>query len=177
MRQYYYLIASLPMLEFGRKMPFPYTRFLSSCREQLDRHDMELIESSSIFPPEDARVASSTLTEWKKFDTTLRNELVKVRAAKYSKDPRRYIRGEGHIDHNITTFVQWAVNQDSPLESELALDRMRWEKIEDLRRGHYFDIDHLITYALHLQILQRWEWINAGDGMEALGRLLEKEIA
>lgn len=177
MKQYYYLIASLPMLEFGMKVPFSYERFLSSCREQLDRHDMETIESSSIFPSEDARGTSSTLREWKKFDTALRNELVKVRAAKYSKDPQRYIRGDGHIDHSITTFVQWAVNQDSPLESELALDRMRWEKIEDLRRGHYFDIDYLITYALHLQMLERWERINADDGMEALGRLLEKETA
>lgn len=176
MRQYYYFIASLPMLEFGMKMPFSYGRFLSSCREQLDRRDMGIIGRSSIFPPEDTKEESLTLRGWRRFDTALRNELVKVRADKYSKDPHRYIRGEGYIDHNIITFVQWAVNQDSPLESELALDRMRWEKIEDLRRGHYFDIDYLITYALHLQILERWERINAGNGMEALGRLLE-EIA
>lgn len=177
MRQYYYLIASLPMLEFGMKMPFPYARFLSSCREQVSGHDMELIERSSISPPEDTKDTSPTLREWKRFDTALRNELVKVRADKYSKDPHRYIRGEGYIDHNITTFVQWAVNQDSPLESELALDRMKWEKIEDLRLAHYFDIDYLITYALQLQILERWERINAGDGMTTLEILLEKEIA
>ena len=40
--------------------------------------------------------------------------------------------------------------------------------------GHYFDIDFLITYALKLLILERWENMRALDKERALEDLLKK---
>ncbi len=172
--RYYYLVASLPMLEFGMKMPFSYSDFLSCCQEQLSASDMEIIKRVNIFPPEDTQDSSLTLREWKRFDTALRNELAKSRAHKRGKDPIQYIREEEYLEPFIFHFIQYVVNEDSPLEAESSLDRLRWEKIEELKKDHYFDIDCLITYALQLRILERWSRINSGGGMEVLQGLVER---
>ncbi len=171
--QYYYLASSLPMLEFGMNVSFSYQNFLSLCKIQLTPVDMETIERAIILPTEDIKDPSPTLKEWKMFDITLRNELVKSRAHKHGKDPVQYMR-EDHQDPFISHFTQYIVTENSPLEAELSLDRKRWEKIEELKIGHYFDIDFLISYALQLQILERWSRINSPGGMEILQTLVQK---
>lgn len=177
MSQYYYLVASLPMLTFGMKMPFSYTNFLEQCKEGLNFHDMALIKRVKIGPFEDTEDPSPILREWKRFDTTLRNELARCRASKKSKDVSTYIRGEGYLDPFVSSFAHWACKCDSPLEAEISLDRFRWDRIEELGKWHYFDIGYLVTYSLKLQILERWERINKADGAEVLQRALRKEFA
>ncbi|MBU1887898.1 MAG: hypothetical protein KKB46_01685, partial [Candidatus Omnitrophica bacterium] len=71
MRQYYYLISSLPMLEFNMKMPFTYNDFILQCEEQLEGSDLAAIKRSSISPPESCDECSSTLRKWKTFDMCL----------------------------------------------------------------------------------------------------------
>lgn len=175
MRQYYYLIAGLPMLEFGMKAPISYNEFCLRCREQLASSDMDILNRASISPAEDAVDSVPILRKWKEFELSLRNEITRHRGAKYSKDPLKYIRGENYPDPFTAGFAQWAVNQDSPIEAELSLDRARWEKIQELKKGHYFDVYFLIAYSLELQILERWERINSEGGMQILAGLVEKE--
>lgn len=174
MREYYYLVASLPMLEFGTKAPILYQDFISQCKGQLSADDMEIIGRASIAPCEHTGDTSPTLKEWKRFEFSLRNEIARYRANKFSKDPFRHIRGEGYPDPFTAGFAQWALNQDSPIDAELSLDRARWDMIEGLKKGHYFDIDFLVAYALQLQILERWQRINSENGMEVLEGLIEK---
>ena len=172
MREYYYLVASLPLLEFGMKIPISYEDFLSRCREQLSIKDLEIIKRTNITPSEEAKDPCPVLRGWEEFDITLRNELSKYRASKKSKDPVAYIRGEGYFNPILATEAHWAVNEDSPLEAERFLDRLRWERIEELEREHYFDINYLVTYALKLQILERWQQIDAEGGMRILEDLV-----
>ena len=164
MREYYYLVATLPLLEFGMRMPISYEDFLSSCREQLSSKDFEIIKRTNIAPTEEAKDPCFTLRQWKGFDITLRNELSRYRASKKSKDTAAYIRGEDYLDPILATEAHWAINEKSPLEAERFLDRFRWERIEELEREHYFDIDYLIAYALKLQILRRWQRIVDSEG-------------
>ncbi|MBU4590720.1 MAG: DUF2764 domain-containing protein [Candidatus Omnitrophica bacterium] len=168
MREYYYLVASLPLLEFGMKTPVAYEDFLSRCLEQLTPKDLAIIKRTNIFPSEDTEEAFPALREWKIFDRALRNELVKYRASKRSKDASEYIRGEDYKDPFLAIEAHWAVNEESPVEAERFLDKIRWEKIEELEKAHYFDIDYLVTYALRLQILERWQKINSEGGAQVL---------
>ncbi|NQT76000.1 MAG: DUF2764 family protein [Candidatus Omnitrophica bacterium] len=174
MREYYYLIASLPMLEFGTKMPISYVDFLKRSREQLESADMGIIERIKTGPFEDTEDPSPTFKEWKLFARALRNEIARYRAARTGKDPLEHIRGGNYPDPFVSGFAHWAVHEDSPIEAELYLDRARWEKIEELEKGHYFDIDFLVTYALKLQILERWDRINSEGGMALLQALLSE---
>ena len=154
------------------KMPISYEYFLSCCRQQLSTKDLETIKRTNIAPTEDSEDDCPTLRQWKKFDITLRNELSRYRASKKSKDAAVYIRGEGYLDPFLATEAHWAINEASPLEAERFLDRFRWEKIEELEREHYFDIDYLIAYALKLQLLERWQRIDSEGGMRVLQDLV-----
>ena len=162
MREYYYIVSSLPMLEFGEKPTISYEDFLNSCRTQLSPCDMEIIEKADEWK------------EWGRFSIALRNEIAVFRAAKKSKDPAKYIHGDDNRDPLLIPSAHWAVNLDSPLEAERFLDQLRWEKLEELSKGHYFDIDFLVTYALKLQILERWQTINSQDGMQVLESLAKE---
>jgi len=161
---YYYLIAGLPMLQFGMKPPISYSDFLEECAQGLSQDEISALKEDKIF----------LLKKWKNFDKVLRNELVRTRAVKKGKDPNNYLRASEGIDPFIAPLAHWAANQDSPMEAEKHLDKIRWEKIEEFKSGHYFDMEYLAAYGLQLQILERWDRINSGDGMKILEGLTEK---
>ena len=78
-RYYTYLISSLPLLQFGMKPPFSYGRFLQICQEKIPDEEISILKMITItgdYPF--AQVKLRTLHKWRIFDTTLRNELVKM---------------------------------------------------------------------------------------------------
>jgi len=162
------------MLHFGMKSPFSYSDFLETCSPELDRDDTDMLAKLSIKLSLDIDDKLPLLKEWKRFNRSLGNELARVRAVKKLKDPNKYLRGEDGLDPFIAPLAHWAVNQSSPVEAELYLDKIRWEKIEEIKTGHYFDIEYLASYALQLQILERWHRINSRDGMKILEGLAGK---
>lgn len=147
------------MLEFGMKPPFSHEEFLERCRGQLSARDIGIVRETGS-------------RAWKMFERTLRNELARNRAIRMHKDPQQHVREDIRFDPFIAPFSHWAVSQDSPLDAELYLDRVRWEKLDELAVGHYFDIEILVIYSLKLKILERWDRINSGTGMDVLGNLL-----
>ena len=165
------------MLQFGMKPPFTYSDFLEKCGLELGKEDRDILKRASMKPSEDAEDKLPLLEEWKTFDRNLRNELVKIRADKKGKDQAGYLRGSAGFDPFIAPLAHWAMNQDSPMDGELYLDKVRWEKMEEIKTGHYFDIEYLTVYCLQLQILERWNRINSGDGMKALERMAGKILA
>ncbi len=172
MSDYYYLVSSLPMLDFHSSVSLEWESFTALCRGQLTSHDFDVILRVSLLPKGETK-APYVLGEWNRFEVTLRNELAKKRTGHLSGDPSEHIRGEENQDPFIESFAQWAVSQDSPLEVERALDAKRWEKIEELEMGHYFDIEFLTAYALKLLILERWKKINEIKGREALENVIK----
>lgn len=160
------------MLGFDGKPLISYEAFLASCSEQLNPTDLKILHRATIEPCEGMEDSSVTLREWKRFGIVLRNEIVKQRASRMSKDFTKYLRGEGEGHPLMAASVHWIVNQESPIDIERLLDKMRWGKLEELTEGHYFDIDFLIIYALKLQILERWQRINKEGGMELLEDLV-----
>ena len=114
------------------------------------------------------KTCCSTLKKWNAFDKALRNELVKIRAAHKKLDPLKYMRYEGGADPSITHIAAHAFRTPSLLEGEKILDQARWNFLDELAIGHYFDIDFLTVYANKLLIMERWEKINTLDKVKAL---------
>ena len=56
-----------------------------------------------------------------------------------------------------------AYKSTSILEAEKILDQARWEFLESLSFGHYFDFDLLLGYLLKLKILERWDKVQRAD--------------
>lgn len=174
---YYYFVASLPMLEFGGKMPFSVSRFFKLCREYLTFEDAEFIEKIHILPNENTEDSSEILKAWKRFDIILRNGIARSRALKYGKEAQPHVGGETYSDPAVFKFAKWLMEQDSPIDMELAVDRLKWQQIEELGKGHYFDIDCLSVYAIQLLILDKWNKINSTNGVEPLRQFIGANIS
>jgi hypothetical protein len=170
---YIYVIASLPMLHFGMKPPFSFERFLEVCRQFIPEKDFQLL---STLPQPEHYFKKGTrhriIQKWIEFDGALRDELVRIRAAKKHIEPATYLRPGGSSGSSLDPAII-AANLTTPvLDTERTLDEMRWKALEKLATGHYFDLDLLITYAYKLLILQRWENIRSADGTILLEQAL-----
>ncbi|MBN2097829.1 MAG: DUF2764 family protein [Candidatus Omnitrophica bacterium] len=174
MPQYYiYLISSLPVLEFGAAPPFSWSEFLKICTGKIPEADLALLEKASTNTESHPVAAmSATFSRWRLFDTALRNELVKIRSARKHIDPEKYLRHNGYADPLIAHIAMNAYRMSSVLEAEKMLDQARWQFLEELGLGHYFDLDYLLLYAQKLFILERWQKIRSSDGQALLDRAL-----
>jgi hypothetical protein len=170
---YTYLISSLPMLQVASKPALSLNDFLSRCAELIPEHDVALIrralstEAYSLELP-----LPGVLLKWKEFDLALRNELVRVRALRKKVDPSKFLRQDTHFDINLTHIAQAALRQVSILEAERYLDLERWKALDEISRGHYFDLDFLLVYGLKLAILERWVKIEEADKAELAVKLI-----
>ncbi|OPY39128.1 MAG: hypothetical protein A4E35_00362 [Methanoregula sp. PtaU1.Bin051] len=171
---YPYLVASLPMLHFSMKPPFSSEQFLERCCPLIPEKDGQVLRS--LPHPEDfgeTRTRHSLIRQWIAFDTALRNELVKMRAARKRLEPKTYLRPENFTGSLSLPTGMAAILSASPLDAEKALDEARWKALDELATGHYFDLDFLITYAIKLRILERWEKIRRAEGTALLNQALQ----
>lgn len=170
---YTYLISSLPMLHFGTSPPLSFEEFIQACAGQLSEDDVSLLRLTSLPEASIRHYRHPGLRKWYIFETSLRNELAKIRAGRKKTDPLKYVRAVEYAEPSIIHLALNASRNPSILEAERMLDEARWRMLEDLSVGHYFDIDFLLIYALKLLILERWEKIRAADR----ARLLENAVS
>ncbi len=170
---YEYLVSSLPMLHFGMDLPFAFERFLQIARGLIPDEDFKVLEGISLDWQEPG-IQHPTLAKWLEFDTALRNEIAKIRALRRRADAARYLRGGTSFSDPALTHLALASHRNpSLIEAERILDEARWYLLEELACGHYFDLEFLITYALKLRMLQRWDRINKADKQKLLSLALE----
>lgn len=168
---YPYLISSLPMLHFGMKLPLSFERFLLKCEEFIPPQDFRILK---VIAGQGAELEQRfVIKKWLEFDALLRNELVKLRAIRKKTDPSKYLRPAGYAEASFYHIALAAQRNPAPLEGEKSLDEARWNFLDELSFGHYFDLDFLIIYGYKLLILERWERINNADK----GRLLEEALS
>jgi len=156
---YTYFIASLPTLHVGAKPPFSFEKFLQMCEGLIPEDAISLLGSLRTLTDTHKGACAETLKKWYAFETALRNELVKIRASRKHKDAFKYLRNDGGAHPAIAHIASSAHRNPSPLEAEMFLDRQRWQVLDEIIFGHYFDLDVLIVYAQKLLILERWERI------------------
>jgi hypothetical protein len=142
-KEHYYLISSLPSLRFKGNPPFSEEGFLEECRKWLSSREME--ELMDVNGPGPGGENESPVTKrCKEFDRTLRNELAEYREAKK--------RGE---DRKPGVLAGKILEQGNPLDSEMFLEKTRWDFFDSQAVGHFFDIGRLVVYRLQLAILAR----------------------
>jgi len=160
------------MLIFQARSPFSFEEFLKRCQGIIPDQDIELLRLVAEPNDFDYKDMQPTLKRWYESERKLKNELVKVRAQRKHIDPSKYLRGDEYAEPDIARIAMAAYRNTSFLEAEKMIDEKRWQVLEELAFGHYFDIDVLIVYALKLLILGRWERIRATDKE----RLLEENL-
>jgi len=166
MASYYtYLISSLPMLNFSIKMPFSFGVFFAKCQGLIAEADLEILRNACYQDIDFLNTtASGSLRKWVSFEVALRNELARVRARGKRIDPEKFIRLSDYPQFHISHLAMAAHRHSAyVLEAEKILDQERWNFLEQLSFGHYFDFDFLLIYALKLKILERWDKAGNAD--------------
>lgn len=180
---YYYTVSSLPYLQLDGEITVSVDGFLETCRPWLTPAHMAALEKTRLVPePEDLRDLSGTTDAHRAFYTfeaALRNELVKLRAAKLGWDALDSLvttidDDDFTGDAEIAERAREAFQQESPLEAERQLDRARWSFLDDLAVGHYFDIDSLVIYFLKLLIMDRRIHMSRAEGTDAFQMVYDK---
>jgi len=161
---YTYLISSLPGLNIFSRPPFSLKDFFAKCKNLIPENDFEILyaavdqESYSL-----GGHSSNSLKQWADFEVTLRNELVRARASRKKIDPSKFLRLPDSPQAQIVHVAMAAYRSVSILESEKILDQARWNFLDGLILGHYFDFEYLLVYGLKLKILERWDKIQSAD--------------
>ena len=166
MSQYYYFVASLPILALDIKPPLSLSDFLQSCEQHLSSEDYSLIRAIILNENISSESASGVFGRWVQFNHRLRNQLAVFRAKKFNKDPAKYIRGEFEEDYHLTVMISDASRSSDPLTAEKFLDRARWAFLDELATGYYFEFEAVMIYGLKLQMLERYQEIGSPKGRE-----------
>ena len=160
---YFYFIPSLPTLHFQSKPALSLKNFLARAMEFIPEEDflvLSRLPSVADYPKEGGL---KLIREWVSFDTALHNELAKIRAGKRHLEADRYLRPDGYVSAALMQTAATICRQPSINEQERMLAKLRWEYLDELAAGHFFDLEYLIVYAYKLMILERWEKINSAD--------------
>ena len=172
MSQYYYLAASLPTLSFDGPLTLGSDQFDKLCREQLSPSDYKLVSRARLTDLLVEKYPSTALTSWNRWEISLRNELVKLRAHRQDQDPHRFLIEAAEVS-GLAGLAQEAFGTSSPLEAESIMDRARWRFLDELELGHYFDTEKLIIYSLRLQLVERKVSMSREMGEKEFDRISE----
>jgi hypothetical protein len=152
--QYYYLVASLPLLSFADAPPFSSQTWLDMCREQVAEDDFALLSRigfDALRPLPGDHALWQAYCAW---ETALRNELAIQRAQRLGVSPDAFLR-DAPFYTGVSAQVREALDAETPMAVESALDRRRWAYLEELATGTQFDLGRLIVYRLELLLLER----------------------
>lgn len=157
MDKYYYFVSQLPFLTFGQESYIDKEGFLGEAKKWLSDKDFSSVSGVSLndFYPRDGD--SEVLANYKNFERALREEI------------SRFRRNESRIGSSFDLNL----NQGTPLEIEKALLHLRWEFIESLEGGHFFDLEILILHFLKLQVLERLFTFDRDKGTVVFDKLCE----
>jgi len=174
---YYYFGATLPSLSWRGAVPLGSEAFLERCAIHLSSRDLELVEAArpalpadGAFPPPSRR--SRLLAAYYRWELALRNELARLRAGRLGQPAEKHVR-PGSVEWDGLRAAQAAFQAESPLEGELVIERERWNIVERLQVGHYFDVEALAAYGLKLRILERVARFEAERGKAAYGEVYD----
>jgi hypothetical protein len=174
--QYYYLVASLPLLSFEAPPPFNGPDWLALCRQQVSADDLALLARISFGAPNPRPGDHPVWLAYASWETALRNELALQRALRLGIDPAPFFR-DAPFYYGLSAQVKEMLGAGTPKAVETALDRRRWSCLEELESAQ-FDLGRLVVYRLKLLLLERRSQFLNQPGVESFmskyGRVLDQ---
>jgi hypothetical protein len=179
--RYHALVASLPTLLFDAQPPMSHEKLRYYCQGVLSAADSDAFSRARLDVWNREPGEHPAVVRWYRWEISLRNALVRARAAARGGDADRYLKPipklpfeNGGADTVETEAVaRAAVAASSPLAGDEILDRARWALLDGLELGHPFALDVVIARSLKLQILERRAAATEARGRAALERIRE----
>ena len=157
------------MLSYDIEKPMTEEEFFDSCGSILTEKDYKIVKNAKLIPFEE-NSANPVLEKWNSWERSLRNELVKMRAGRKSQDSEKYI-ASGGVETGTIEIAREAFQASNPLDAESIINKARWDYLEMLEAGHYFDLGKIIIFFLKVQVLQRKLQINKEKGKAAFSEI------
>jgi len=157
-------MAQLPHLIYDQRPPMSCESFKTLAESQLPKKDAALFKFLSLSPDfcEKRKSGCSFIDNWYKWDNSLRLNLAKQRTIKLKREVTAAEPPDYHMDAAAAAIK--AVDEDSPLEAEILLDKARWHAIENLAGNDYFHRNTVFAYYLKLMLIERREAFNVDKG-------------
>ena len=163
---FYYFVASLPTLELGAPAPTSLAAFGDDVARLLPAEVST--EFQALLRGEGAAARSSLATRWREAETQVRNTVARTRAARRGVDGGAYVKPQQAFSVFLEQAVAEAYGKPNPLERELALDRFRWNFLDELVRASPFGLEAVLAYGLKLRMVERWQGLQDEAGRAAL---------
>ena len=165
MDKYYFLIAELPTLFFGKEPEISVEYFLAEAEKWMNAKDFQILSRVDIndylWNPKNPRV----LRDYLDFEEKLRSDIAQFRESK-----------KQDLDYKPASFPASVIKEGNPLEIETKLLELRWSVIDEMEREHHFDLGFLVLYYLKLQILRRYFTFNKEEGLKKFQKLYEVSL-
>ena len=157
---YYYLIAQLPNLVYEQKPLMSSQDFLDLAKSMVTNSDFALLNGLSL-ELRDKATGCKFIDDWQEWERDLMLNLAKQRAIKLKRD----LPATEPVYHmDIGAVTTKAMDEHSPLEGEILLDKARWHAIEDLAGNDYFHRNSVFAYYLKLLLIERRMSFNVDKG-------------
>jgi len=160
--RYYYLVSSLPLLQFDEKPGILKKEFLAECAKWLSPPEFSILRAVDMDSSRIPFTSKQILIKWKSIDSSLREDLSKAREIT-----------QGASDERLPASMLSVFDKETPFLMEKELARKQWVMLDELELGHYFDMNILIIYFLKLQILERFADFNKDEGMRVFESVCE----
>jgi len=162
-REYYYFISQLPYLVYEQKPPMTSKHFLGLASDLLEESDFKVMEHLSFNDAFTTKTVNSAFVkDWNSWERALKLNLAKERAAKLKKDIQ--LTDIPFFPQEAAVTAVKAVDEKSPLDGEIMLDKARWNAIDSIVGSDYFSVNNVYAYYLKLLLLERKQAFNTEKG-------------
>ena len=165
MDKYYYFVAQLPMLFYGREAGVSINEFLYEAKKWLSAKDYILLSQLDIGTMTSEIMGNSVVKQYTCFEARLREDIVNWRKARLRD-----------LDYKPESIPVSVLKEGNPLDVEKKLLQLKWDLTDQMEREHDFDIGFVILYYLKLQILDRLFTFNKEKGLEKFQKLYEVNV-
>jgi hypothetical protein len=162
-------VPQLSCLAYGQPPPVSSEAFREKAAPILDEKDAALMALLSLdLPSEEGEGGSPKagcdfIDGWREWEKALRLNLARLRASGLGLDlddlPEAPVLPSG-----AAAAAARALEAETPLEGEIAIDRARWDAIEALQGGELFHRRTVFAYLMKLLILERQALFQAEAG-------------
>ena len=189
MNNYYYIVASLPVLSHewkpGAETPQSIRQdILEQCSGK-DRQLVMLLEDGFVdgnLTPDFYRTAlahrNRFIREYFRFDLCVRNAKVRYLNRALGRDPEKdtVVLDEDATEETFdeASSLDAILHGKDILERERGIDDLIWGKIDDLTTYDYFDIEAILGFLAKLHIVERWYTLDEQTGREMFRKLVDE---
>ena len=192
MKNYEYIIASLPVVDSG----FKFTdrtpdEFIGEIRSQLDKGDNALVDfllkgygEENLTPEFYAEAVSHRnrfLREYFRFDLNLRNAKVRFLNRALGRPADKDVMvlagkdGEAmELPFEEADAVDAVLRGEDLLARERGLDDLMWDKISKMTVFDVFDIEAILAFIAKMQVTARWYRLDEQSGREMFRKLVDE---